>query len=334
MADADHFVFESCIRSFHIYNSLWTSEDYNGSLKCTRESGNVFDPYAVAVVNSRGTTLGHVPCSVSAVLSMVLLRNNTDSTCNVIGNPRYSADLPQRRLELPCHYTFSGTYAKIQKASKLLQEAPSSTPATSSVRVDSWQSTIKKRKTGTDTSFDTRKSIVQLWVEQYSQKLFLQEKEQLLKGEVLSDHHIYTSQAILKNQFPGVSGLNSTLFQQRKSSKLKVSNGLQIVHCCKNHWIPVSNMKCEEVTIEVFDSLYSDISEETNEVLQGLFHFSHFQMMSFQKQTGNMDCGLFTIATSTAILFGKNPSSICFQQCRMRIHLQTCIEQGSFTLFP
>ena len=85
-------------------------------------------------------------------------------------------------------------------------------------------------------------------------------------------------------------------------------------------------MKCGEGTIEVFNSLYCGVSEETNEVFQGLFHFTHLQMMPFQKQTGNMDCGLFAIATATAILFGKTPSSMCFQQCPMRIHLQTCIE--------
>ena len=133
MADTDRFIFESCIRGFHVYNSLWTSDDHNSTLKCRRESGNVFDPYAVAVVNSRGTTLGHVPCHVPAVFSMFLLRNDTDITCTVIGNQRYSADLPQGGLELPCHYTFSGTCVKIQKVSKPLQEAPPSTPASSNI---------------------------------------------------------------------------------------------------------------------------------------------------------------------------------------------------------
>ena len=145
MADIDRFVLESYICGFRVYtcNSLWTSEDYNSSLKCRRESGNVFDPYTVAVVNSRGTTLGHVPRSVSAVFSMFLLRNDTDITCNVIGNRRYSADLSQGGLELSCHYTFIGTYAKMQKASKLRQEAPPSTPATSSI--DSYGNPPSKR---------------------------------------------------------------------------------------------------------------------------------------------------------------------------------------------
>ena len=50
----------------------------------------------------------------------------------------------------------------------------------------------------------------------------------------------------------------------------------------------------------------------------------------FQKQLGTDDCGAFAIAAATAIAFGINPSSVHFQQEKMRSHLLACFENQPF----
>lgn len=104
-----------------MYNGICTSEDYTSTLNCRRERENAFDPYAVAVVN-RGIILGHVPRHVSAVFNTFLLRRNNEITCHVTGHRRFSADLPQGGLEIPCQYIFKGPSIGINKVSKLLLE--------------------------------------------------------------------------------------------------------------------------------------------------------------------------------------------------------------------
>ena len=53
-----------------------------------------------------------------------------------------------------------------------------------------------------------------------------------------------------------------------------------------------------------------------------------------QKQKGNVDCGLFAIATTTALAFGKNPSKLQFIQEAMRLHLISSFTQKLMSMFP
>ena len=144
---------------------------------------------------------------------------------------------------------------------------------------------------------------------------------------MLSDQHIDIAQAILKYQFSGENGLESSLFQQRRFSTANIiSEGIQFVHCHQHHWIFVC---CKEGSLKVFDSVYSNVNDETYQILQRMFNFTSLLMMSgFQKQTGGTDCGLFAIAAATAFLFGKNPSSEVFKQALMRKHLQTALRKS------
>ena len=47
------------------------------------------------------------------------LRRNGSIQCRVTGQKRYSSDLPQGGLEVPCVYTFTGVSAQINKMKKL-----------------------------------------------------------------------------------------------------------------------------------------------------------------------------------------------------------------------
>jgi len=90
-------------------------------LPCTREVGNPHDPSSVAV--NRGTVVvGHVPRMLSTVCSIFICREGTIS-CRVNGSWRYSSDLPQGGLEVPCILTFSTPDACVSEKTKKLVES-------------------------------------------------------------------------------------------------------------------------------------------------------------------------------------------------------------------
>jgi len=80
------------------------------TLACQREEGNRADPYAVAVVKESGRrtmVVRHVPRRISAACCLFLQRSGVIN-CEITGARRYSADLVQGGLEIPCKYTFCG----------------------------------------------------------------------------------------------------------------------------------------------------------------------------------------------------------------------------------
>ena len=66
---------DSAVRGYHIYQDIWEA-NYGELLSCTRETGNVFDPFAVCVQKD-GDIVGHVTRKISAICSLFLRRNGT-----------------------------------------------------------------------------------------------------------------------------------------------------------------------------------------------------------------------------------------------------------------
>ena len=52
------------------------------------------------------------------------------------------------------------------------------------------------------------------------------------------------------------------------------------------------------------------------------------------KQSGNVDCCLFATAYAVDIWNGIDPSTIIYDQLRMREHLTECFEKQKITKFP
>ena len=115
-------VLESCIRGFHIYKAVW-NPTLGEELVCETEFGNIRDPYAVAVqrlaTSSSFKTVGHVPRHIFAICFFFINRGG-NITCQVTGSRRYSADLVQGGLEIPCLYTFSGSIKDVQTIRNLI----------------------------------------------------------------------------------------------------------------------------------------------------------------------------------------------------------------------
>ena len=68
-----------------------------------------------------------------------------------------------------------------------------------------------------------------------------------------------------------MEGLQNTLCQ-RKIRLQKIKSGVQIIHDRGNHWIVASSInECNGKVIDVYDSLYDTINDETAEVIKLLF---------------------------------------------------------------
>ena len=101
------FVIDSVIRGHHVYKAIW--EPANGEeLNTEREIRNPYDPLAVAVTKllcKERRTVGHLPRRISPLCSAFLRRGGTIK-CIVSGHRKYSEDLPQGGLEVPCQLHF------------------------------------------------------------------------------------------------------------------------------------------------------------------------------------------------------------------------------------
>ena len=88
--------------------------------------------------------------------------------------------------------------------------------------------------------------------------------------------------------------------------------------------------------MKVYDSVYTYCDMEKEAIISNLFQYNAekpvITISRSQKQKGNVDCGLFAIATATA--FGKNPSKLQFIQEAMRPHLINCFTQKLMSIFP
>ena len=87
-------------------------------LQCEKEEGNSHDLYAVAV-KELDSIVGHVPRTISTLCQLFLSRGGS-ITCIVTGIRKYSDDLPQGDLEVPCQLTFRGDEPAVEKVKKRL----------------------------------------------------------------------------------------------------------------------------------------------------------------------------------------------------------------------
>ena len=116
----EEFGRDCCIRGYHIYKEIWRAA-IGEELECDREPENSCDRYAVCVKRS-GVVIGHLPRKLSRVCSLFLRRGGVIS-CTVTGGRRYSGDLPQGGLEIPCFLLFKHKPKEVQKLKKLLCKA-------------------------------------------------------------------------------------------------------------------------------------------------------------------------------------------------------------------
>ena len=163
--------------------------------------------------------------------------------------------------------------------------------------------------------------------------------EKIVMGKELTDTEINLAQQLLKSQFPGVNGLQSTLLQDKQTilTEKSLRDNIQIIHCKRrHHWVVATMMNCDIYQVKVFDSLYTFCDKETETIINNLFQWDSKRTFSqCQKQIGGVDCGLFAIAFATALAYyGKQASKMKFVQEELKAHFVNCINKGVMSLFP
>ena len=262
-------------------------------LECRVETGNINDLHAVSFNRSGTGVVGHIPRQISTPCNLFLRKGGTIS-CIVIGHRQYSSDLPQGGLEVPCQLLFRGDIKTINKIRLLLQNAPtneamfatrvstSSAKIATSDKVNSRHNNLStdiSALSTANTEGNKSKAEVNIYPEDLAVSiavsdstideetndiilvqvgnctLLISNKECLLTpGFSLTDKHINFAQTLLRSQYPGVSGLTSTLLQY-KSLPTKLAMGLQIIYCQTCHWVTAYEEDPGSV-VKVYDTYF------------------------------------------------------------------------------
>ena len=114
------FEIPSMIRGNHAYKDRWQSF-IGEELVCKHELHNFHDPFAVAVIKERNI-VGHIPRTISAACYIFLNCSGATISCTVTRPRRYSRDLPQGGLEIPCNIRFMGEQNSINKIKALINK--------------------------------------------------------------------------------------------------------------------------------------------------------------------------------------------------------------------
>ena len=274
--------YDTCVRGYHVYQDVWVPV-MDEMFSCFREDGNPHDPFAMKVTKA-GITVGHLPNKISSTCSLFILDGGSIS-CKVM-NPhrRYSSDLVQGGLEIPCTITLQGTKDLTDKARKLLsikklaskkQMVPSIvTPAPDGKKI--------KLEDDVDQS---------VWVTFTGTRiqLFAEDRHIIEEQERLTGRHINFTQALLRTQFPLIDGLQNTLLQDRCRFSV-ASKVVQILRIRNNHWVVISNLQSNGNKVSVYDTVYDDIDCSTLGLLDSMFEEeADFSIVGqLQKQQGDV----------------------------------------------
>ena len=334
-------VFDSCIRGHHVSKDFWTPVIYE-ELVCAQESGNPHDPYAVEIKKG-SVVVGHVPRNISAVCSLFLRAGTITAT--VTNSRQYSNDLPQGGLEVPCVLKFCGEARTIDKVRRLLpankEQDSDKPPPLKKVKLLS-EVVVKDGITPNNppAAESSCTKALSLWLALDHPKLTLTEEDKriLFEGDELTDKHINFAQALIKKQFKNIYGLALTfLFSASRGATFSADHpAVQIVHTRGNHWI-VATSDGSSSKIFVYDTLYSDVTLDTKQLITKMFGISQIEVVcDIQEQKGGKDCGVFAIAISTALAYHYGahlPLNLTFNQTKMREHLMQCFVNKHMTVF-
>ena len=108
---------------------------------------------------------------------------------------------------------------------------------------------------------------------------------------------------------------------------------IQIVHINNSHWVCLSNINSPPGYVDVYDSLSSPVTQELRELAFDLTGpaFKGIHCVPVQQQANGSDCGVFSIAFATSLVYGQNPAFIISQKYP---HLLHCLRGGVMTPFP
>ena len=199
---------------------------------------------------------------------------------------------------------------------------------------------MMKRKKSEDCDMDGHR-LTDVWMIISGIKLSYELRDILLAGFAwLTDDHIDAAQHLIKELNPRVGGLNyiaATTHRSRFAPAHDANHAIQC-HNIGLHWVTSSSISGKVV---VYESLY----RTANESLKRQLVYTYKELCNDdgslditvvlqQRQKGTSDCGLFCIANAVALANGIDPSTVSWDQNKMRDHLYKCFEQRKIEMFP
>ena len=85
--------------------------------------------------------------------------------------------------------------------------------------------------------------------------------------------------------------------------------------------------------MKIYDSLTGFLTEKQMQEKMSKYSTKRIEIVSLQRQTGAVDCGLYAIAAIVDLLFGLDPALSKYRQPLMRSHCARCLSNGHFTAF-
>ena len=278
-------------------------------LVCTREEENSQDRYAVAVLK-QDEIVGHLLRTISTISSL-FIRHGGSIQCEVTDHRRYSRDLPQGEMEVPCKLHFRGDGSELKnvkayfsKIKAFAMESSTETKTDGKILVTETDSVvvgelnlvhphsdhdslaIQKQDDDLPSCFvscitlpDDDSCLVtepqDVWVVHDNHTLIATDKTKIEQGEHLIDKHMQMVQYLAKKQFPLAGGLRSTLLQQKMVKGHKgqcTANTVQIIHCEKrSHWIVASTIFAKSGCANIYDTMFARLDAETRATVKRSF---------------------------------------------------------------
>ena len=98
-------------------------------------------------------------------------------------------------------------------------------------------------------------------------------------------------------------------------------------------------MGCKPGIVEVFDSMRTGtVCNDVREAIASILHTSRHSIQlvfpSVTQQNGSCDCGLFLLAYAYTVCSREEPSTLTYNQGKLRKHLKSCIDSGKIKPFP
>ena len=91
---------------------------------------------------------------------------------------------------------------------------------------------------------------------------------------------------------------------------------IQILYTGQGHWNTVSTIGAKHAEVQVFDSMYMCVPTIAKAQIASLLNTEEASItvsfMDVQMQSGGYDCGLFSIAFATTLVFGEQPGCFLF----------------------
>ena len=127
----------------------------------------------------------------------------------------------------------------------------------------------------------------------------------------LTDKVITAAQMLMLQYFPGMSGLQPPTLQEVCAFQVHTGEFVQIVNIRNKHWCVVSSVGCDSGVVNVYDSLYSSVSNKTIHLIASMVYSSsstlEVRMLDVAKQSNSSDCGILSIAYAFDLCSGNDP---------------------------